>query len=161
MSKYIPVGMGELEISRPPGCLVVYGIGSCVIVSLYDKKQKIGGFSHIMLPDSTGIPKEKINPGKFADTAIPLLYQKMADEGAFTSKLEAKVIGGAEMFPPTEDFSSNVGKDNIEAVACVLKKLHIPVVSEDIGGSKGRSIEMDLDSGVIKLCILGEDPKEL
>jgi chemotaxis protein CheD len=161
MPEYIPVGMGELKVARHPSCLVVYGIGSCVILTLYDEKNKIGGFAHIMLPDSTGIEKEKICAGKFADTAVPLLYEMMAEEGAYKSKLVAKIVGGAEMFPPTEDFSNNIGQDNVAAVENALKALEIPVAAQDTGGSRGRSIELDLESGALKLCILGQEPKEL
>jgi chemotaxis protein CheD len=161
MSDFIPVGMGELKIARHPSSLVVYGIGSCVILALYDKKNKIGGFSHVMLPDSSGIDKEKLNPAKFADTAVPLLYQKMGEEGALKSMLVAKLIGGAEMFPPTEDFSSNIGKENVEAVKRALQSLQIPIEAEDTGGSRGRSIEFDLETGVVKLSILGQETKEL
>lgn len=161
MPEFIPVGMGELKIARHPACLVVYGIGSCIILSLYDEKNKIGGFSHVMLPDSTGIDKDKVSPGKFADTAVPLLYQRMSEEGAFKSKLVAKIVGGAEMFPPTEDFSNNIGKENVEAVKKALQALSLPVIAEDTGGTRGRSLEFDLESGVLKLSVLGEETKEL
>lgn len=161
MSDFIPVGMGELRVARHPSCLVVYGIGSCVILALYDQKNKIGGFSHVMLPDSSGIDSEKLNPAKFADTAVPLLYEKMGEEGALKSMLTAKLIGGAEMFPPTEDFSSNIGKENVEAVKKALQALQIPVAAEDTGGTRGRSIEFDLESGIVKLSILGQETKEL
>ncbi|MFZ5949901.1 MAG: chemotaxis protein CheD [Candidatus Rifleibacteriota bacterium] len=161
MSDYIPVGMGELKIARHPASLVVYGIGSCVIIAMYDKKNKIGGFSHVMLPDSSGIDKDKLNPAKFADTAVPLLFKKMGEEGALKSKLVAKLVGGAEMFPPTEDFSSNIGRDNVEAVKKALSALQIPIEAEDTGGTRGRSVEFDLDSGLVKLSILGQETKEL
>lgn len=161
MSDFIPVGMGELKIARHPSCLVVYGIGSCVILALYDEKNKIGGFSHVMLPDSSGIDKEKLNPAKFADTAVPLLYERMAETGAYTSKITAKIVGGAEMFPPTEDFSSNIGKDNVDAVKHALKRLQIPVIAEDTGGNRGRSVEFDLESGRLRLSILGQETREL
>ncbi|GAB4279101.1 MAG: chemotaxis protein CheD [Candidatus Rifleibacteriota bacterium] len=161
MSEYIPVGMAELKIARHPSSLVVYGIGSCIILALYDEINKIGGFSHIMLPDSSGIDKERLNPAKFADTAVPLLFERMAEEGALKSRLKAKIVGGAEMFPPTEDFSSTVGKDNIEAVRKALNRLRIPIVAEDVGGCKGRSVEFDLESGMLKLSVLGEEPKEI
>ena len=161
MSDFIPVGMGELKIARHPSCLVVYGIGSCVILALYDERNKIGGFSHVMLPDSSGIDKEKLNPAKFADTAVPLLYNRMGEEGALKSKLIAKLVGGAEMFPPTEDFSNNIGKENIEAVKKALQSLKIPIIAEDTGGSRGRSVEFDLESGMVKLSVLGQETKEI
>ncbi|HMM58575.1 MAG TPA: chemotaxis protein CheD [Candidatus Rifleibacterium sp.] len=161
MSAVIPVGMAELKIARCPEQLVVYGIGSCVIVSLYDPKSKAGGLAHVMLPDSTGIDPKTINPLKFADTAVPALYEALTGAGAFKSSLVAKIVGGSEMFPPTEDFENNIGRDNTEAVKKALKKLSLPLIAEDTGGRRGRSIEFDLESGIIKLSILGEELREI
>ncbi len=161
MSAVIPVGMGEMKVARSPEQLVVYGIGSCVIVSLYDPKSKVGGLAHVMLPDSTGLDRNIINPVKFADTAIQVLYDAMANSGAFKSTLVAKIVGGSEMFPPTEDFENNIGRDNTEAVKKALKKIGLPLIAEDTGGRRGRSIEFDLESGKIKLSILGEEVREI
>lgn len=162
MSVVIPVGMGELKVARSPETLAVYGIGSCVIVSLYDAKSKVGGIAHVMLPDSSGSDRERSNPNKFADTAIPALYEAIkGEDGVFKANLHAKIVGGAEMFPPTEDYENNIGRDNAIAVKKALKKMGFPLIAEDTGGKRGRSIEFDLESGMIKLSILGEEPREL
>lgn len=161
MAAAIPVGMGEMKIARSPELLAVYGIGSCVIVSLYDPKSKTGGLAHVMLPDSSGLDREKINPVKFADTAIPALYEALVGAGSFKSGLVAKIVGGSEMFPPTEDFENNIGRDNTAAVKKALKKQNLPLIAEDSGGRRGRSIEFDLENGLIKLSILGEEVKEI
>ncbi len=161
MSAVIPVGMGEMKIARSPEQLVVYGIGSCVIVSLYDPKSKAGGLAHIMLPDSSGLDLKSINLVKFADTAIPVLYDALTGSGAFKSTVVAKIVGGSEMFPPTEDFENNIGRDNTEAVKKALKKIGLPLIAEDTGGRRGRSIEFDLENGTIKLSILGEEVREI
>ncbi len=161
MASIIPVGMGEMRIARSPDSLAVYGIGSCIIVTLYDPGNKIGGIVHVMLPDSSGLDKSVINPIKFADLAVPALFKALKDEGAMNSGLSAKVIGGSEMFPPTEDFENNIGRDNAVAVKKALKKLHLPIISEDIGGRRGRSLEFDLESGIVRLSILGEEVREI
>lgn len=162
MSVVFSVGMGEMKVSRAPDMLAVYGIGSCVIVSLYDKKSKIGGMSHVMLPDSTGIAKEELNLSKFADTAVPALHKLMSkEEGIYKTSIWAKIVGGAEMFPPTEDFQNNIGRDNIDAVKSALTKLRVPMIATDVGGKKGRSVELDLETGLIKLFVLGKEVKEM
>ncbi|HEY9070262.1 MAG TPA: chemotaxis protein CheD [Candidatus Ozemobacteraceae bacterium] len=161
MPEIYPVGMAELRIARDPDILAAYGIGSCVIVAMYDPKSRIGGMAHIMLPDSTGISQERLNPRKFADTAVPLLYQTLSHAGCFKTSLIAKVIGGAEMFPPNEDLKNNIGSMNTAAAVKALEKLSIPIAAQDIGGRAGRSLELKLDSGKIHLTVLGESAKEL
>jgi len=44
------VGMAELRIVKNNEILVSMGIGSCVVVALYDGVEKIAGLVHIMLP---------------------------------------------------------------------------------------------------------------
>ncbi|NLI77332.1 MAG: chemotaxis protein CheD [Candidatus Riflebacteria bacterium] len=161
MPEIYPVGMADIRIAKAPDVLAVYGVGSCVIVAMYDPKSTIGGLAHVILPDSTGIASERLNPKKFADTAVPLLYQTLSHAGVFKGSLWAKVVGGAEMFPPTEDFSLNIGKKNTEAVIDALKKLGVPVMAADTGGTAGRSMEMRLDSGRISLTVLGESARDL
>lgn len=161
MSLIIPVGMGEMKLARSPNTLAVYGIGSCIIVTLHDTGSEIGGIVHIMLPDSTGLDRKVINPIKFADLAVAELYQAMKEEGILNSKLVAKIIGGSEMFPPTEDFENNIGRDNAIAAKIALKKLHLPVIAEDTGGRRGRSIEFDPQTGIVRLTVLGEEVREI
>ena len=161
MPEIYPVGMAELRIAKAPDLLAAYGVGSCVIVVMYDPKSKIGGAVHVILPDSSGISRERLNPRKFADTAVPLLYQTLDHAGIYKSGLWAKIVGGAEMFPPTEDFSSNIGQKNTEASIDALKKLRIPIIANETGGNTGRSIEVDLDTGRLVLSIMGEVVKEI
>ncbi len=161
MTTIIPVGMGEMKTAGKTGCLAVYGVGSCIIVSLYDAANKIGGIVHIMLPDSSGLDPKAINPVKFADLAIPRLLKELKGLGADQAELRAKMIGGAEMFPPTEDFENNIGRDNTEAARKALKALKIPLVAEDTGGRRGRSVEFDISNGIMRLSILGEEVKEI
>lgn len=161
MTAIIPVGMGEMKTADKTGCLAVYGVGSCVIVSLYDSSRKLGGIVHIMLPDSSGLDPKAINPVKFADLAVGKLAKELTSQGARSEDLCAKMIGGAEMFPPTEDFENNIGRDNTEAVKKALKKLNIPLIAENTGGRRGRSVEFDVTTGIMRLSILGEEVREI
>lgn len=160
MSSVIPVGMSQLRTGKSPEQLAVYGIGSCIILSLYDAVRKVGGLAHIMLPDSTGMDKTTINPVKFADTAVPALMDAVLEQGALRISLEAKIFGGSEMFPPTEDYTNTIGRDNTNAVKAALRKHNLKLKSEDVGGTHGRSLEFDLSSGMAKVYIVGEEAKE-
>ncbi|MBI3038068.1 chemotaxis protein CheD [bacterium] len=161
MPEILPVGMAEMRISQPPDVLAVYGVGSCVIVAMYDPKTRIGGLAHIMLPCSSGVQTEKVNPKKFANTAIPLLFQTLAHAGVFRSNVWAKIVGGSEMFPPADGISNSVGKQNVEAVLKALDELGVPIIAKAVGGNSGRSVEFILSSGKMSVSILGEPPKEL
>lgn len=161
MPEIYPVGMADLRIARKPDILAAYGVGSCVIVALYDSRAKIGGLAHVMLPDSGGISQEKVNPKKFADTAVPLLVQTLTHAGCARSNLWAKLVGGAEMFPPNADFSTTIGQRNTDAARDALQQMGIPILASEIGGTNGRSLELNLETGRIAVTVLGESVKEL
>ena len=112
----VKVGIADLNVVMPPGKIMTIGLGSCIGIALYDKKLKIAGLAHIMLPDSTQF-KTVTKPLKFADLAIPLLIEKMEGMGCKRSNLIAKIAGGASMFNFSDkSMVSDIGKRNAESV---------------------------------------------
>ncbi len=62
MSNEIKVSISDYKVSESPDKLITLGLGSCVGVAIYDKITKIGGLSHIMLPDSFPTPSTDYQP---------------------------------------------------------------------------------------------------
>lgn len=157
----IKVGIGDLNIAKAPDRLITLGLGSCVGIALIDSFNKIAGLSHIMLPDSKSFSNTS-NPMKYADTAIPLLMQKLIASGANRNNLKAKIAGGASMFSFADKSPMmDIGKRNAETVKSVLKDLNIPIIAEDVGGNKGRTMIVDPTTGTVILRITGVGVKEL
>lgn len=157
----IKVGIGDLNIAKSPYKLITLGLGSCIGIAIFDITNKIAGLSHIMLPDSKNFSSNN-NPLKYADTAIPLLIDKLLDSGANKRNLKAKIAGGASMFAFADKSSTlDIGTRNSEAVKTILKQLNIPIISEDIGGNKGRTMIVDPDTGIVTLKIAGVGIKEM
>ncbi|WP_227395517.1 chemotaxis protein CheD [Jeotgalibacillus aurantiacus] len=137
----IKIGIADSGVAEPPDKIRTSGLGSCVGVILYDERSKKAGLLHVMLPDSALARSGEINPAKFADTGVSHLIKQM---GLPATRLKAKIAGGAQMFQfSTQKDTMRIGPRNVEAVKAELKKLNIPVVSEDTGGSSGRTIEFD------------------
>lgn len=144
VSKDIKVRISDYKISKKPDKLITLGLGSCVGVGIYDKVTKVGGLSHIMLPDSRQFTRN-IKVGKFANLAIPQMVEEMQN-GRCRKNLVAKIAGGASMFSFTEDTSiSNIGQRNIWAVEEVLRELGIPILAREVGGKIGRTMIVNLD----------------
>lgn len=152
----IKVGIADLNLVMPPGKIMTIGLGSCVGISLYDNNLKIAGLAHIMLPDSTQF-KNVLQPLKFADLAIPILIKKMEEKGCRRRNLVAKIAGGASMFNFSDkSMVSDIGKRNAESVKLALKKESIPIIAEDTGGNKGRTMIVDSEDGMVMLRIVGQ-----
>ena len=161
MAELIKVGMADYKVGRSPANLISYGLGSCVGIALYDAVAKIGGLAHIMLPYSTQARSTE-NPAKFADTALPLMLADIIKLGAAKSRITAKIAGGSQMFTFTNVTDiMRIGGRNSEAVKEVLKKLNIRILAEDTGGNYGRTVELQLATGIFRVKTIDKGEKEL
>jgi chemotaxis protein CheD len=161
MSDLLVVGISDYKFARNPNVFVTYALGSCVGICLYDKQLKIGGLSHIMLPESSMFSKNDINRMKFADTAIFDLVQDLVKLGADRRRLTAKIAGGAQMFEVQQgSLVGTIGDRNIVSVKNTLHSLKIPIIAEDTGLNYGRTVYFDLDTGIMKVQSLSRSIRE-
>lgn len=155
------VGIADLNVATSPDKIITVGLGSCIGIALYDKINGIGGLLHIMLPDSTQF-SNVTNPLKFADLGIPILIEKLELKGANKRNLKAKIAGGASMFNFSDkSMIMDIGNRNGISVKKVLNKFSIPVLSEDIGGNKGRTMIFDTANGTVQIKTVGMGIKEI
>jgi len=159
------VVMGQIEVGKNEDVLIASGIGSCLAITFYDAKEKIGVLAHTMLP-ARRMSFEARNPNdavpvgrqerrttndaspdtRYADTAIEQMLKKVESLGAKRQNLEAKIIGGANMFSA---FKSSIGENNISYARKKLKDAGIAIVGECVGGSQGRSVEFSIATGIV------------
>lgn len=145
----ITIGIGDLKACKAPEVLITYALGSCVGVCLIDETVKVGGLSHVMLPESTGT-SGITTPMRFANTALPILVMQMEKLGASRTRLKAKIAGGATMFATASD-KFNIGERNIAAVKKFLSANRIPIIAEDIGLDYGRTQLFYPETGIMEI----------
>jgi chemotaxis protein CheD len=128
-------------------------LGSCVGIVLHDGKKKISGLAHILLPEP--IRKDR-SVGKYAETAIPALFNRVLKRGASKRDVRAYVAGGANMFRASQDTKiATIGERNVEAVKRILQELGIPIVFEQTGGDRGRTVVFDNAGSDIQVKTVG------
>jgi chemotaxis protein CheD len=153
----VAVAIGQWVIAAAPTKVRTL-LGSCVGVVLYDRNVRLGGVAHIVLPAAGGITDQ---PGKYANTAIPGMIAEFNQRcgGTTSSRLIAKLVGGASMFQvessARENCSLNVGQRNHEAIEQILRALAIPIIARDIGGTSGRRLTLDTASGIVTIKVPG------
>ena len=161
MSELLVVGISDYKLARCPNVFVTYALGSCVGICLYDRQTKVGGLSHIMLPESSMFSKNDVNRMKFADTAIVDLVRDLTSLGGNNRRLVAKIAGGAQMFEVQPGSAiGTIGERNIISVKNTLHSLNIPRIAEDTGLNYGRTVYFDLDTGIMKVQSLSRSIKE-
>ncbi len=156
------VGIGEVKVGKSPLSFQAVALGSCVGVALYDSTFKVGGLAHIMLP-TKGENIAQNDLGKFADTAIPLLVQKLSEIGGGRARLVAKIAGGAKMFDfkRMNERQADIGSRNVEAAKSVLTSLGIPIIAEEVGGTYGRTMILHLSSGDVEIISLSQKIRKI
>ncbi|MEM8884747.1 MAG: chemotaxis protein CheD [Planctomycetota bacterium] len=155
MSAHPSIRMGELMVVRDDGALRTL-LGSCVGIALYDRRSKVGGLAHAVLPWSPG---EDAEPGRFVDTATDALLERMAALAGRRIQPTARIAGGADMF--RTNAPRTIGQQNIEASEQVLGRLGIPIVGRHCGGTQGRRMIFDTGNGDITIEMVGQPPVEL
>ncbi|MGK7397115.1 MAG: chemotaxis protein CheD [Candidatus Cyclobacteriaceae bacterium M3_2C_046] len=120
-------------------------LGSCVAVCLWDPVLKIGGMNHYMLPLWNG---EGLSSPKYGNVAIEKLIQKMVELGSNKHNLIAKIFGGSESFKQ-ESFHFQIGRRNSQVALETLEKERIKITGKSLGGSEGRNIRFNTDTGEV------------
>lgn len=156
-TKQYVVGISDLKAVRAvEGTIVTHSLGSCLGVSVFDMQAKVGGMLHALLPDSSHNPaRAQAKPGMFVDSGFESLIQSMVRLGASPQNLVIKIAGTGNFLDKQGHFQ--IGKKNYEMICAVLKQHHLVVSGDDCGGTKPRSLYLDLKTGVTKIRSRGEE----
>ena len=168
----IEVHMGDVAVVEGSHNLITSGVGSCLVITLYDPKLQIGALAHAMVPSSavcclaavtsnktTNYEPQNTNyelrttnsDTKYVDVAIGKMLRGLEAKGSRKEDLEAKLIGGANMFPSL--MSDDIGKDNVLSAKEKLKTEGVKIIGECVGGSQGRSVEFSPTTGVVTVKV--------
>ena len=109
-------------------------LGSCVAICLYDRKRKVAGMNHFQYPNA---PDRANATARYGDVSTTTLIRMMKKDGSKRKHLEAQIFGGAYNSMIS---TKNIGRENIVIAKKMLAKEGVKVVSEDIGGEKGRKV---------------------
>jgi chemotaxis protein CheD len=155
------VGIGEIVVSNAgDGLITTHAVGSCIAVCIFDPLAAVAGMLHFLLPDSRVNPaRARQQPGAFADTGIPLLFQTAYEYGLSKRRAIVKLVGGAEM---TETISATftTGRRNALAARNLLWRNGVFVAAEDVGGERARSLHLSVRDGRLRVYS-GDACKEL
>lgn len=120
-------------------------LGSCVSVSIYDRRRKVGGMNHFLYPTAE---HDSEATAIFGDAATLNLIRMMIQDGSKRKDLEAQIIGGSY----NSDISpTDMGRRNIMTARRILTRQRVHVVSEDVGGTLGRKVVFHTTSNEVAI----------
>ena len=117
-------------------------LGSCAAVCLWDRRLKVGGMNHYLLPEG---PEESTNRLRYGNVANPELLKQMLDLGCQVKDLQAKIFGGASAF--AADPVLAVGSKNVVLAEEFLRDAGIATVAKDVSGKHGRRLTFNTGDG--------------
>ncbi len=139
------LNQGDYYISGHEPVTVRTILGSCVTVTMYCPVTRIGGITHSLLPYP--LPGTKIgrgHHGRFVNSSVKYVFEKMLARGVNPRKLEVKVFGGGQMLlsPSNMPLSKeiNIGRRNVETALKVVSELGLKITATDVGGNWGRKL---------------------
>jgi chemotaxis protein CheD len=145
----LTVGIGGIEVSDDPSAVIVtHGLGSCIAVVAWDPNLRAGGLLHFQLPTSTLSPQRARElPGTFADTGIPLLFERMYALGSTKHGLIVKAAGGGNFNGDGNAF--DIGRRNITVMRKIFWRAQVLLAAEDLGESRSRTVRLFVDTGLV------------
>lgn len=123
-------------------------LGSCVAITLWHPRRRIGGMSHCLLPGSGRKRSVEDTDGRYVDEALPWLLREAARSGSKPGEFQLKLFGGSDMFAKTGTLGDmGIGQKNAMKAIGLLADLGLTILTHDIGGTASRSLIFDVDSG--------------
>jgi chemotaxis protein CheD len=146
-SERVVIGIGEFAVTTAPDAeIVTHALGSCVAVCLWDPVTHVAGMLHFLLPESKlNTDRAVRQPGTFADTGIPLLFQVAYKNGAVKSRLRVQLLGGAAITGGPNGL--DVGRRNALIAKRILWQNGVPVTGEALGGTDTRTVSLSAATG--------------
>jgi chemotaxis protein CheD len=122
-----------------------------VSVTVFSHASKLGGICHAMLP-SGGLDEGF----KFVDSTLDYMMGRINQLGIDLAGCEVKLFGGADvlLLRGERGEKMSVGMQNILAARCGLDKYGIIPAASDVGGTHGRRIYFDTQTGHVYLKMM-------
>lgn len=128
-------------------------LGSCVSITLWHSRMRIGGMSHFLLPSRQGATTTSALDGRYGDEALQIMFEDLKSVGVDPLQCEAKIFGGGNMFPGNHHArgkhaeSVAVGQRNGQAARALLTSFGLDVASECLYGIGHRQVIFDVSTG--------------
>ncbi len=154
------LGIGDVVFGKAPASIVTV-LGSCIAITIYDPRQRLGAICHAALPKCLDrqCHADCCKPGKHVACAVQVMLRQFARHNSSRQDLQVKIFGGAEMFA-TQDNKPPlfaIGSMNDEAAHRALQQEGLTVQALDTGGTSKRKVTFDMATGKVMV----ERPKAL
>jgi two-component system chemotaxis response regulator CheB len=125
-------------------------LGSCVAVCLSNAFRGIAGMNHFLLPELAAGGEV----GRYGDSSTTSLIKTLFALDADPMHYRARVYGGGRVIGHLGALG-DIGARNIEMARKLLLERGISIDHEDVGGSRGRRIDFNTETGLVQCRAVG------
>ncbi len=125
-------------------------LGSCVGITLWHPRRRIGGMCHYLLPERGRSPAAALD-GRFGDEALEILVALLLRMGTRPAEYEAHLYGGADAIPDAAMVKLNIGERNIEQGWALIDHYGFQLRDVDVGDRVPRTVQLDLRNGEVQM----------
>jgi len=147
---------GQFYASRRP-VMTETLVGSCVTVCLYNTKEGFGAMNHFLRDRPVDPSDPEI--GTYGTTATRRIVATMLKIDGEPRHYQASIFGGAAVLK-TANADGSIGQGNVAAALEVLKAAGIRVVRQEVGGTRGRRVRFNTQTGEIECRFAGDIPRK-
>ena len=132
-------------------------VGSCVTVCLFNTKAGFGAMNHFLRDR----PKDRSDPeiGTYGTTATRHIVNVMLRIDDNPHHYRASIFGGAAVLK-TPNADGKIGRANVAAALEVLNAAGIRVIRSEVGGTRGRRVKFNTQTGRIECRFAGDIPRK-
>lgn len=155
----IVIGIGGIAVAcGHAGQIITHALGSCLGVTMWDARLRLGGMLHAQLPTATPgatAVTDAARRGLYVDQGMALLLREMERHGSERRSMRLCVAGGASLPGMGAGGIFSVGQRNLTALRKVLWQERLLVAAEETGGSEPRTMTLDFTTGAVQLSTAG------
>jgi len=160
---HIHLQPGKISVLQHPAVVSTI-LGSCVAVTLYNKRLGLAAISHSLLPhcrhrayicdihDILAADCSRCKETfKYVDCSIAMMLAAFAGQGVKPFETEVQLYGGSKMFIAGDKKNMTVGLLNCNTAQKVLSDHGFEICASDTGGPVGRKIIFNTQTGKVTL----------
>jgi len=141
----------ELYVGEQP-TKVTTVLGSCLSVTLFSKRLRMGAICHAALPHCR--KKKRCHElcedaFKYVDCSLHYMIGSMRGHGVLDNEIEIKLFGGADTLSSKKE--NTIGSMNVKMALEIIRQEHLRIMAADVGDSFGRKIIFLTNTGEVYL----------
>lgn len=124
-------------------------LGSCVALTLWHPRLRLGGMCHFLLPGRQRKGNEPLD-GRYGDEAVLAMVNLLERHGCRSAEFVAHLYGGADTMADTAGVKFNIGERNIEKGWSLLDHFGFSLEGVDVGDNVPRAVSLTLETGAVE-----------